>query len=138
MKDSIPLQTGETLPKAPPNDPQRQGNIWHRYEQLENMTKSLAGVKQQMVMEKAKHQRVRPPLDLFPEYPISANPNPILQIAFSIKIGIKGENGEDSGDKIGRCRSATGMKLCMLSSVKTAGHLKPSCGALLPTFKKAD
>lgn len=53
------MQNGEALPKAPPNDPQRQGNIWHRYEQLENMTKSLAGVNQQMVMEKAKHQRVR-------------------------------------------------------------------------------
>lgn len=50
--------SGDALPKAPPNDPQRQGNIWHRYEQLENVTKSLAGVNQQMVMEKAKHQRV--------------------------------------------------------------------------------
>lgn len=52
------LQSGKDSPKALPNDPQRQGNIWHRYEQLENMTKSLAGVNQQMVMEKAKHQRV--------------------------------------------------------------------------------
>lgn len=55
---SILLQIGKDSPKALPNDPQRQGNIWHRYEQLENMTKSLAGVNQQMVMEKAKHQRV--------------------------------------------------------------------------------
>ncbi len=55
---SFLLQSGKDSPKALPNDPQRQGNIWHRYEQLENMTKSLAGVNQQMVMEKAKHQRV--------------------------------------------------------------------------------
>lgn len=57
-------QDEEARPKAPPNDPQRQGNIWHRYEQLEGMTKSLANVNQQMVLEKTKHQRVssRPPL----------------------------------------------------------------------------
>ncbi len=60
VKSAVVTQNGEALPKAPPNDPQRQGNIWHRYEQLESMTKSLAGVNQQMVMEKAKHQRVRP------------------------------------------------------------------------------
>lgn len=59
MKMSSPAtQDEEARPKAPPNDPQRQGNIWHRYEQLESMTKSLAGVNQQMVLEKTKHQRV--------------------------------------------------------------------------------
>ena len=58
MKISPPAtQDEEARPKAPPNDPQRQGNIWHRYEQLESMTKSLAGVNQQMVLEKTKHQR---------------------------------------------------------------------------------
>ncbi len=54
-------QDEEARPKAPPNDPQRQGNIWHRYEQLEGMTKSLATVNQQMVLEKTKHQRVSAP-----------------------------------------------------------------------------
>ncbi|CAL8464396.1 g3931 [Coccomyxa elongata] len=57
------IKSGKDSPKALPNDPQRQGNIWHRYEQLENMTKSLAGVNQQMVMEKAKHQREKKRLE---------------------------------------------------------------------------
>ena len=59
LSEGIPgCQDEEARPKAPPNDPQRQGNIWHRYEQLEGMTKSLATVNQQMVLEKTKHQRV--------------------------------------------------------------------------------
>ena len=46
-------------PKAPPNDPERQGNIWHRYEQLEHATKSLASLNAQLVADKNRHQRVR-------------------------------------------------------------------------------
>ena len=52
------MKDEEDRPKAPPNDPQRQGNIWQRYEQLERSAKSLADVNQQMALEKAKHQRV--------------------------------------------------------------------------------
>ena len=44
--------------KSLPNDPQRQGNIWHRYEQLENATKSLSNVNQQLVEERARHKKV--------------------------------------------------------------------------------
>ncbi|KAK9823043.1 hypothetical protein WJX81_002881 [Elliptochloris bilobata] len=46
-------------PKAPPNDPERQGNIWHRYEQLEHATKSLASLNAQLVSDKNRHQRER-------------------------------------------------------------------------------
>lgn len=45
-------------PKSLPNDPQKQGNIWHRYEQLENATRSLSGVNQQLVDERAQHKWV--------------------------------------------------------------------------------
>ncbi len=47
-------------PKAPPGDPDRQGNIWHRYEQLEHATKSLASLNQQLLNNKNRHQRARP------------------------------------------------------------------------------
>lgn len=57
----IPAKDEEGRPKAPPNDPQRQGNIWQRYEQLERSAKSLAGANQQMALERAKHQRVGRP-----------------------------------------------------------------------------
>ena len=46
------------LPKAPPNDPQRQGNIWHRYEQLEGSTKQLAAVNQQISDERDQYKKV--------------------------------------------------------------------------------
>ena len=66
LRGSLDCQDEEARPKAPPNDPQRQGNIWHRYEQLEGMTKSLATVNQQMVLEKTKHQRVGLPFSQLP------------------------------------------------------------------------
>ena len=47
------------LPKAPPNDPQRQGNIWHRYEQLESSTKQLTAVNQQLSDERDQYKKVQ-------------------------------------------------------------------------------
>lgn len=44
-------------PKSLPNDPQRQGNIWHRYEQLENATRSLSNVNQQLIDERLQHKK---------------------------------------------------------------------------------
>lgn len=48
-------------PKSLPNDPQKQGNIWHRYEQLENATKSLSNVNQQLIDERAQHKKACQP-----------------------------------------------------------------------------
>jgi hypothetical protein len=41
-----------------PNDPERQGNIWSRYEQLENSTKSLSNVNQQLIDERGQRKKV--------------------------------------------------------------------------------
>ncbi|KAK9804799.1 hypothetical protein WJX72_006132 [[Myrmecia] bisecta] len=63
---SAPKQVGASVVAAPgpvpalkelPNDRQRHGNIWQRYEQLENATKELSSVNKQLVDEKAKHLR---------------------------------------------------------------------------------
>ena len=78
----IPVKDEEDRPKAPPNDPQRQGNIWQRYEQLERSAKSLAGANQQMALEKAKHQRV---CYILPALAFSIQPPnlPCLHLAFN-------------------------------------------------------
>ena len=47
-------------PRAPPNDPERKGNIWHRYEDLESRTRQLTSANQALFAENARHQRVRP------------------------------------------------------------------------------
>ena len=52
------MGSGGGNPKSLPNDPQRQGNIWHRYEQLENATRSLSNVNQQLIDERAQHKKV--------------------------------------------------------------------------------
>ena len=44
-------------PKAPPNDPKREGNIWQRYEQLETTSVELAKVNQQIVDERNKYRK---------------------------------------------------------------------------------
>ena len=41
-----------------PNDPERQGNIWSRYEQLENSSKALANVNQQLIDERSQRKKV--------------------------------------------------------------------------------
>ena len=47
-----------TAPRAPPNDPERQGNIWQRYEQLETTSQELTKVNQQIVYERNKYRKV--------------------------------------------------------------------------------
>ena len=46
------------VPRAPPNDPERQGNIWQRYEQLESTSQELTKVNQQIVYERNKYRKV--------------------------------------------------------------------------------
>ena len=56
-----PLQgngLANTAPRAPPNDPERQGNIWQRYEQLETTSQELTKVNQQIVYERNKYRKV--------------------------------------------------------------------------------
>ncbi|KAK9818730.1 hypothetical protein WJX74_005054, partial [Apatococcus lobatus] len=43
-----------SIPKAPPNDPERRGNIWQRYEELENATQRLDMSNRQLAAEKSR------------------------------------------------------------------------------------
>lgn len=47
------------VPKAPPNDPERHGNIWQRYEELENATQRLDMSNRQLAAEKSRDAAVR-------------------------------------------------------------------------------
>ena len=53
------LEDEREQPRAPPNDPERKGNIWHRYEDLQSRTRQLTGANQALFAENARHQRVR-------------------------------------------------------------------------------
>ena len=44
-------------PKAPPNDPERQGNIWHRYEQMQSAARKLEGEKRALAADKTRSQQ---------------------------------------------------------------------------------
>ncbi|KAK9795919.1 hypothetical protein WJX73_003637 [Symbiochloris irregularis] len=57
------LSTRTSLPKAPPNDPQRQGNIWQRYEQLEKDHRSLSSSNQELADERDRHKKTQARLE---------------------------------------------------------------------------
>ena len=82
------MQTGSKggTTKSLTNDPNRQGNIWHRYEQLENATNTLFSVNQQLVEERTRHKQVlsSPPTFPFARLPQHPNPNiqPLEQVPF--------------------------------------------------------
>ena len=69
MQQAVQENAGvSTAPRAPPNDPERQGNIWQRYEQLETTSQELTKVNQQIVYERNKYRKVGPtqPLPITP------------------------------------------------------------------------
>lgn len=52
------MQGSYALPKAPPNDPERAGNIWQQYEQLQANHKAL---QDQMAAERTQYLQASNP-----------------------------------------------------------------------------
>ena len=46
------------LPRAPPNDPERSGNIWQQHEQLQAQYQQLLDQNTQMASERTHYQNV--------------------------------------------------------------------------------
>lgn len=51
---------GSDLPRAPPNDPERSGNIWLQHEQLQLQYQQLLDQNSQMASERTHYQNVCP------------------------------------------------------------------------------
>ena len=47
-----------STPRAPPNDPERRGNIWQQHEQLQAMYSQLMEQNSQLVTERSQYQHV--------------------------------------------------------------------------------